>query len=228
MHLCRAVLAYIMALALVGGLSVAPAWAGVVGHDSNPVTYGPTSLPWPGGAQFSFPQWDPTLYPGQQLDSIELSLYGQLAGAQGWVLTVGSGIDISMMTTATLTLDSPGGGVVVVAIPTQTDQWLNQNPASASATLTNSDSQSGFVGASHFAFFIGSGNVVTPLTGIDSHVDTATGGGGTIITFIHNPQALAKGHIEYTYSDIPEPGTMALVGFGLLGLMCLARRRRSA
>jgi hypothetical protein len=199
--------------------------------------YGPTVLNWPAGAQLPFQQWDPNMFPaGAALVSAEITLYAKLSGEQGWFLEEGpvpgqpTMSSIQLTDTMTATLTGPSSTFLISVTPSQTDSWNAgySAPASGSATLNQLAFNSVPVAVpfSYLAtYYTGSGMFHASLTG---QQNLSVQGGGAAVVWAEAYGA-AAGKIVYTYSsNVPEPGTLALVGFGLIGLVGFARTRRSA
>ena len=69
--------------------------------------------------------------------------------------------------------------------------------------------------------------VTVTETGLFGHPYTEAGPNGYVWTPAVQEPGYTPGGITYTIiSDIPEPGTVALVGLGLVGLLAIIRRRR--
>ncbi len=161
-----------------------------------------------------------------ELTGIDLELKGILSGTQGYTLEGGVDATVTLNTTATLSLAYLSTDLVV-SIPTQTNLYEHlDGDSNASVDLSNSATNSETLGGSYFPTFTGNGNVTVDLGSVVQYNDQGTGG---TVAFLHSPQASAEGKVTYTYSDtIPEPGTFALMGLGLVGLIGFVRRRRDA
>ncbi len=191
------------------------------------------ALDW-SGAQISLPKWNPASYPGYYLAQAQVWLRGDLYGDNLWELTTGTDRDITMYQDATITLYYPDGiTTLATVLPTDTDQWFNQTAyASGTQTLNGADwtdfVTEGFFSGAALADFTGAGNVALNLTSDSFNYGIAPGGGGATLLTTMNPYGRGRAAIRYEYlsGEIPEPGTLALVGFGLIGLIGVARRRR--
>lgn len=77
---------------------------------------------------------------------------------------------------------------------------------------------------SDLALFTGLGNIVLPVT---ATATSSGSGAGNLLTQIHT-QAAANVKVTYDYTGnaVPEPGSMALLGTGLLPLLGLLRRKQ--
>ena len=67
-----------------------------------------------------------------------------------------------------------------------------------------------------------------PLDGVSANQSGYSGGGGSSVGFTFDPYASASTRVTYFYEDIPEPGTLALLGFGLIASGIFLKRRRDA
>jgi len=217
----------VAALLLFGAL--ASGWATTVSYDSVPYPYGPT-WPFPAGASVSFKQWDPTLFPGQTLDSVEFDLTGHLGGTMKYTILQGTNLDITLGTKGEVDLLRPDLSVLVVSLPQDIRFYPGVSyPSTDTVNLDvlNSANSGLLNNAADLLLFTGAGTVTTPLTAQSNSADNAVGSGDNSVSFSHNPEMWAQGKVTYHYHDnIPEPGTLGLFLLGLVGVGLRARKGR--
>jgi len=101
-------------------------------------------------------------------------------------------------------------------------------PLGTPFTITNINADEAIVGISFRGYVTdGSGDPASPFTA--SFTTTVGNTGGEIIALILSQgfyQTSSAGRFTVTAGEIPEPGTYALMGSGLLALGMVARRRR--
>ncbi len=180
------------------------------------------------------------------LQSIEITLYGHVAGSMGYE-NQSTSLDpvdqISVGMNATTYLYRPGDSFpgdppIVVTIPTITEIAYNVPTYDGTTDyggtsghmytgidVTKSEYNT-LTGASDITLFSGLGTIDLPVEAYG----TSFGAGGSTVARIWDEDAGAWGKVKYTWEgqDIPEPGTMALFGLGLLGLGAWRRRKRAA
>ncbi len=179
------------------------------------------------------------------LQSIELTLYGHVIGSMGYENeSVGSTVDDLMIgMDASLYMYRPGQGspgdvAIVVTIPAITEHAYDV-PTYDSVTDYGGTSGHMYTGIdvtkSEFATLTSSADktLFSGLGTIDLPVEAygnSFGSGGSTVARIWNEDAGGWGTVKYTWEgeDIPEPGTMALFGLGLVGLGAWRRRRSAA
>lgn len=207
----------------------APAFCLSVSYYGTPNPYS-GSTPWPGGASITIPQYDPSLFGGMPLLGIQLDLAGNASGTIGYTVISGTDLTVTLKTVTTITLYRPDMSTLVVTTPAYLQVYSPVPPPSSKTdTIVGSDLDSAFLsGAGDLAAFTGTGNIVLPVTGSSSNLSSYSGAGGSGVNFTFDPSGDASVKVTYEYGDIPEPGTLALVGFGLLACGLFLKRRRSA
>lgn len=216
-------------MAVVALLCLAvPAFCFSVSYNGTPNPYS-NPTPW-SGASISVPQYDASLFGGMPLLSILLELSGEAKGTIGYDIISGSNLDITLKTETTVTLFRPDLSTLVVTTPMYQNIYTGAPPpVSQTDTISGSDMDSVLLtGAGDLAAFSGTGSVILPLTGTSSNLSSYSGAGGSNVNFSFDPSGEARVKVTYEYGDIPEPGTFALMGFGLLAGAVFLRRRRSA
>jgi hypothetical protein len=212
---------------LVLCLAGSTALAGTVTHSAN------FSFPLsPGSQVLSLSQWDPALYPGQELSKVELKIAGDIAATvdaeNDSAIGGNMGVDLIGLLKASAPSLSASAGVLQSA-----------GPVPVSATDGVPGSGTDFV---NFGTVNGSGSNsnsliagLGPYIGIGNISATVNGNGGFSVSgvsdsTIHVSAFGASGivSVTYTYNPVPEPTTMALAGLGGLGLALAAWRRRRA
>lgn len=184
---------------------------------------------------WNVPQFD-DLGGTRQLTSIYFELFGEIDTDVRFENMGPSARDAAWSVTGTLTLQRPDLSTIVVTIPTVSgldsltayDSVLDYGGTSGRTYLglTNSktESHTSPPPAGDLALFTGTGTIPLPISAVAS-----SGGfsGGNWALFIAT-DARAQGKIIYYYrgEDIPEPGTVALMALGLVGLAGFALKRR--
>jgi len=206
----------------VPGFCLSVSYNGTPNPYSNPT-------PW-SGASISVPQYDPSLFGGLPLLSVLIDLTGNASGTIGYTVNSGTNLTVTLQTQTTVTLYRPDMSTLVVTTPSYLNTYTNvPPPASQTDTISGTDMDSVLLNsAGDLAAFTGAGNVVLPLDGISFNQSTYGGGGGSDVNFSFSPSGDASVKVTYEYGDIPEPGTFALMGFGLLAGAVFLKRRRSA
>jgi len=157
----------------------------------------------------------------QTLQSVQISVNGTITGT----ITLINGATTSQTGSGTTTSQFFVGALpgFTIASPLFTAQFSTGNQTLAPQSSTPFSGLSGSGGStlgpqsSNLTSYTGSSTfavVVTTSTGV-----SASGGGGQIGA-IQSTQGSAAVSVLYTYGDttVPEPGTMVLIGMGLVGL----------
>lgn len=177
----------------------------------------------------SLPQWDPSMFPGEELYCVSLKLSSNVNGRIRAESLDGAPSTISADLSAQITANAPAGlQVVVVPLASQMfnatafDGFIDFSGTSGfdTGTLAGMDMNTNSVSLpSDLSGYIGGGNI---SVGLGAQGLSNVSGAGNIVSIINTA---ADGLVEITYKTraVPGPGAVALVGVG--GLM-MARRRR--
>ena len=174
------------------------------------------------------------------LEQVKVSLDGHVEGALKYENTSLTAIDpqIDMTLSAVLEVYRPGsppGTLIVDAQPLTSTVDINVPKFDGTLDFggTSGKTYSGLsADESDFAtlttqadlnLFTGTGDITLPTWASGESTGHSQSGNSTF-QFITN--ASAEGWVEYQYEQIPEPGTIALMTLGLVGLAGWKRRRR--
>jgi hypothetical protein len=191
--------------------------------DSIPVQ--PTNF----SSSVSVSKFDPSL---GTLLSIQFDLAGAVEGSARFESLDAAPATVTMNLSAQIALQRPDNSTLVVVLPlvqtvdnvTAFDGTIDFGGTSGRtySGLSNSASNS-FTSPppiSDLALFTGLGNITLPV--VATGMSSGSGAGNLILQF--NTSAGADVMVTYTYEPIPEPASLALLGFGMLTV--LRRRRR--
>jgi hypothetical protein len=184
----------------------------------------------PGNQAVNLPQWDPALFPGQVLVSVQLTLDATIganvtaendsaiAGNMGVNLT-GLAQATSGSLSATAAILQSAGPVAVAASDGNAGSGPDFNDFGM-ISGNDSDSDTIFAG---LGAYIGNGNFATNVTGnggfavsgvSDSTIQVSSFAANGLVT------------VTYEYAAVPEPSSVVLGVFGAFGLALAGWRRR--
>jgi hypothetical protein len=221
----RSILSVASALALLLVLG-SPAFAASTSYNDS-VSF-PLS---PGSDTAVIPQWDPALFPGQVLVSVELEIDATVGADITAENDSAIGGNISVSLTGLVGATAPSGlsataGIIGGAGPVPVAA-SDGNPGSGPdfhdfGTISDSDSDNDTIFAV-LGPYIGNGNLNIPVNGsggfavsgvTDSTLQISNFAGSGVVT------------VTYTYEPVPEPSTIALALLGACGAALALWRRR--
>jgi len=171
--------------------------------------------------------------------SVQVDLLGEVSGDVGVENTsTNSSSTATTELKANVFVQDPGGGTLVTVLPTAQnvdnltifDTIIDFGGTSGKSYtgLYNSDTDTNTYTPGDGAVFSQFQGVGTITLNAFANATSAASGGGNL-TSQFNTDAAGEVTITYTYrSGIPEPGTFALFGLGILGIGAVIRRRRYA
>jgi len=204
----------------------------------------------PTSGTLTVPQWNPADYPGQFLNSIDITVQASVHPTYNIRVvanfvdqnTIGALVPFTFAVNANINLELPDSTTIVddslfstnnrtiFAYTAQSEINLNEHLLDGIATGTSSQT---YTSQAYLAPFTGNGNIVMPLTangGItivppfsDVGYVTNLGPENTDIWF----DGRASASVTYNWSTVPEPGSFVLAAFGFPGLAAWCWRRRN-
>ncbi|HEY3398944.1 MAG TPA: PEP-CTERM sorting domain-containing protein [Armatimonadota bacterium] len=189
--------------------------------------------------------WNDTLYMRMfdtkwgTLNRVEINLYGHVEGSSMVENLGGTARSITSRLEATLTLTDPTtGNLIVNVLPyaTKTDLVPNYDGTTDyegtdtvihSALAGNLSNAFTSTDAYYLDLFTGAGGYQLLGTGLESFGSSSATGSSTMQSRFDSSSS-AYATVTYYYDPVPEPGTMALMGLGLVGFAGAWRRRRRA
>ena len=194
-------------------------------------TYGPVSVPFPVAALATLSQFDPSL---GTLTKVTLTLDAFTdAGTIRFDNEAGIATDATLGIGAEVTAIGLAG-ITAIAIPLQTNSVINLAADNDGAADFVGTDAFGVTGGSGFdsdsdmliaglAPYIGLGSFDVNVSAVVSTFVSTTGGFGPIDPAPGN--TFGNVTVTYEFAPIPEPSTAMLVGFSLIGVLAVARRR---
>ena len=172
----------------------------------------------------TIPKWNPATFPGSTLTSVSITITAGIAGS----ITLTNN-DVSSQTGSASTLMTPtlkdSLNNVIVLTPSSVSYTTGSQTIAAGATVPFTNlSNTGFLTGtqtSNLSQYTGTGNLSLPYS-TSTSLNVAFGGGN-----VGAQQATqTSAAVSVTYTFVPEPASLGLLGLGALGL--LARRARRA
>jgi len=206
----------------------AAAQAGTITYTSvsTPATVGFASQNTEVTTNLIIPKWDPSLFPGQTLTSVSVTINAGINGSITLTNNTAQTQTGSASTLMTPTLKDSLNNVIALS-PSNVSYTTGSQSISAGATVPfTSLSNTGFLTGtqtSNLGQYTGAGTLNLPYSTATS-LNVSFGGGN--VGAQQATQTSATLSVTYTYSPTPEPASLGMLGLGALGL--LARRARRA
>lgn len=194
------------------------AQAGVI--TTQTVTYGPQATNW-SNAALNFDGFNTTL---GTLQSVELVLTETLSGTATGTNNSSGTVSTSFEIQNTGVVVNSGAGINISATNAQISPTVDIAPATTAGPFDLGGSSSA---SQTFSSNLGFFESPYVLTAKDTGLESLSGGGGNInASFTDTGKVSVEAIYTYGSTPVPEPGSLLLLGTGVLGLGMVMSRRR--